>query len=271
MSAHSWTDDEKQALTPGTPLVLMPAGPVPNGHEIVLFDSTCQDGSVCLVVRVAAGPTAPFSYAWDRLRPMDMQWASPGARPDEFALQQARIRRLEKDLGLEKEKTARERKANGELALLVHEARCHAAGLDEEISKLRAEKRALFDAVKPALLIPDSDTPGSLIEAALRVPGVADLEDGEPTRGDYVAKPPEMTRATIGDRVRVLVKGVPLTGGLRDHGVAVVLSRFEGEHYCRFDEGPLRLSRLKVTDAEILEVLPAEQPEDALARDCGAP
>jgi hypothetical protein len=254
---YPWTTEEKQALTPGTPLVLVGTERKPD-DELVLFEKLWQDGE-CALVRFSDSNTAPFSYAWDRLRPMSMQWASPGARPDEFALQQARIRRLEKDLGLEKEKTARERKANGELALLVHELRKDKEALEEE-------RRVAAGFVVP--------TVGATLQAIHTAS--TDIDDGEPAAGDYVAKPQAAVEyPEPGDRVRVRSygrAGVPWTGTVADVWACDGLMAVEADPECG-----LSLARHVVQLSDVVErlprsvpITPTQQPEDALARDAGA-
>jgi hypothetical protein len=132
MMSYPWSDAEKQALTPGTPLVLVGTAYNPE-DELVLFDQLSpQDAKRC-IARRSDSNTAPFHFEWHWLRPMSMEWAEPSARPDSFAQLQARIRRLEKDLAGEQEKVARERRTNGEIALLVHETRQECALLKSEV------------------------------------------------------------------------------------------------------------------------------------------
>jgi hypothetical protein len=208
---------------------------------------------------------------------------------EDLAGTQARIRRLEKDLQGEREKSARERKTNAEFALLVHEARCHAAGLEEEIGKLRAELADIlgepqYEDVtlsKPLrivrsgpmpfpvgpLLIPDSDTPGSAIAAAMAASG--DPEEGEPTAGDYVASPPRTTKA---------LEEHLASGGRLKHSSGCTCRLRDGVHEWSINgrdwvayPAPCEETPDWPEQYTILPIEPAQQPEDAIARDIGAP
>jgi hypothetical protein len=73
-------------------------------------------------------------------------------------------------------------------------------------------------------------------------------------------------RADVRDRVRVTTANGSYVG-------VVVGMRYDGRPLVRFDDdSPMHGSTIGVNDSERLEILPppAQQPEDALARDCGA-
>jgi hypothetical protein len=91
---------------------------------------------------------------------------------DERALLMARNRKLEADLREARATNERERRANGELALTVHELRSEVIALEAEIAR-----------GKPAILIPDSFTPASALVAAQ---GGRPSASPEPQTGDRV-------------------------------------------------------------------------------------